>query len=148
MNKKLTLILLVFFNILFILLSLEWFKEINEREQNLSELALVNSELIDNINKNGLMKNCELFKDSIVLINPNIFKEAMDINSINILIDKNKYLFCYSKDSKNKLNKSVDVHRYYNVDKKNEYLFLKEVIENETCSIFKRFKRRINFILH
>lgn len=134
MIKKLISIILIFFNLFFIFNSINWIIDLNNRKQGLTELALVENELINNINKNGLMKNCNSYKNSISLINPNIFKNAENIKSINILTNENGYLFCYSNHLTKQTNKKVNVHYYYNTSEKNDYLFLKKVVINSKCS--------------
>lgn len=134
MNKKIIFAILIFLNLFFIFCSINWAVELSNRKQGLTELALAKNELIYTINKNGLMKNCDLYENSTILINPNIFKNAEKINSINILINEKGYSFCYSDKINKKINKKINVHYYYNSGDKNEYLFLKKVVNNITCS--------------
>jgi len=133
MNKKTTLLILI--NTVFLLLTINIHYKIENKKNSLMELKSLSSELISTINKNGLMKNCNLFETSKPLINPHIFKNS-GVKSINITIKNNeKYEFCYSKENSVNLP-YIGTNFSYNEKLKNDYIFLKEVKIKKDCSNF------------
>lgn len=155
MNKNLLIILLLILNIFLLFLINNSYSRIEEYKNQLLELNIVYNNIIENIEKKGLMKNCSLFSNSIPIFNPNIFNtHEFYTNSIDIYFTKDdKYGYCYSKKEYEYLLR-INTTAMYKEDDKNKYIFLKEVVKNKDCNnsilLFENYSYCVkeDYILH